>query len=299
MRALACTAAIAAVAMLSVAGCGSGTDPSGNTEPPGGSVPSGVPRFGATATQPPTPTATTASGPARALPIYYLADTQAGPRLYREFHALPEFDDPATDALRELFANRTGMDPDYRSYWPAGAGLRTPVRHDNGVITVDVNPEAIKVRLEHPEGPLTIQQLVYTVQGALQSTDPVRLLVDGSPYTTVFSTFVSEPIERGDAHETRSLVQIDQPAYGADIARTFEVTGEAATFEANVGWQILRGGQVVKSGFATAQEGGRFSAYRFSVTLEPGDYTLRVVEDDPSGGAGRPPFEDTKLIHIH
>ena len=45
-------------------------------------------------------------------------------------------------------------------------------------------------------------------------------------------------------------------------------------------------------------EGQRFAPYAFSVELPPGDYEIRVAEDDPSGGAGRPVMTDTRRVVV-
>jgi Sporulation and spore germination/Immunoglobulin-like domain of bacterial spore germination len=241
--------------------------------------------------------ATTAPAGTKALPVYYVAETAAGFRLYREFHSVPT-SDPASDAVREMLST-PATDPDYRSSWPAGTTLHAPVTHDGGVITVDLSGQARSAQVGAELAERTVQQLVYTVQGALQSTDPVRILIDGQPAADLWGHVdTSQPVRRADAASIRSLVQIDNPAHGTRVGRTFTVSGEALAFEANVPWQVLRGGTVVQSGNATAAEGQKFSAYSFSLTLEPGDYTLRVVEDDPSGGEGRPPFEDTKAVTV-
>ncbi|MBW3612192.1 MAG: Gmad2 immunoglobulin-like domain-containing protein [Actinobacteria bacterium] len=91
---------------------------------------------------------------------------------------------------------------------------------------------------------------------------------------------------------------IDAPADGAVVGRDVEVTGEAAVFEATVPWVVVADGVVVESGFANSAEGQRFSPFSFTVTLEPGEYVVRVAEDDPSGGEGRPPFTDDKRITV-
>jgi len=243
------------------------------------------------------PSSTT--GAPRALAIYYVAETAVGPRLYREFHSVPATADNASDAVRELLARPTGTDPDYRSSWPAGTELRNPVVHEAGVITVDLSAKALTAQVGSALAELTVQQLVYTVQAALQNTDPVRILVDGKPVPELWGhVSTSEPVRRADPYQTRSLMQIDEPAHGAQVGRIVQVKGEAAAFEATVPWQVLRDGQVVQSGFATSLEGQRFAAFSFTVTLEPGQYVLQLVEDDPSGGAGRPPFTDTKTINV-
>ena len=44
--------------------------------------------------------------------------------------------------------------------------------------------------------------------------------------------------------------------------------------------------------------GQRFAPYSFSLDLPPGDYEIRVLEDDPSGGAGRPVMTDSRRITV-
>lgn len=230
-----------------------------------------------------------------ALPVYYVAETPAGFRLQREFHRVPS-EDPPSDAVREMLASPTGTDPDYRNPWPAGTALRSPVERDGDVITVDLT--GIGAPIDPALAELAVQQLVFTVQGALQSTDPVRFLVDGNRVDELWGVDTTEPVERGDSYALRSLVQIDAPAHGTTVGREIEVSGEAAVFEANLLWEVLRDGTVVRSGSTTTAEGQRFAPYAFEVTLEPGVYTVRVLEDDPSDGEGRPPLRDDKTITV-
>jgi hypothetical protein len=247
----------------------------------------------------PTPASALPSGEpsgARALPIYYVADTAAGPRLYREFHQVSSAD-PATDAVREMLGGDSGLDPDYRTHWPPGAALRGPVTTAGDEITVDLTGvDAAPVDAEL--APLVVQQLVFTVQGALQSVDPVRVLVDGESVDDLWGVPTADPVRRGDTQALRSPVQIDEPADGAAVGPEVEVSGEAAVFEATVLWEVLRDGRVVQSGFTTTAEGQKFSPYRFTVQLGPGEYVVRVSEDDPSDGEGRPPLADDKTITV-
>ena len=62
-----------------------------------------------------------AEGSRIALPVYYVAETAAGPRLQREFHSVVT-SDPASAAVREMLASPTGVDPDYRSLLAARHG---------------------------------------------------------------------------------------------------------------------------------------------------------------------------------
>jgi len=205
----------------------------------------------------------------------------AGPRLQREFHRLPAAD-PGTAAVREMLAHPTGTDPDYRNPWPAGAALRGPVASTADAITVDLTAA--------PPSELAAQQLVFTVQGALGSTTPVRLLANGVP--------TGPPIPRGDPYALRSLVQIDAPADGTSTASPVTVTGEAAVFEATLHWTVLSGATTVRTGVTSTAEGQTFAPFRFSLDLPPGRYTVRISEDDPSDGAGRPVLTDDRTLTI-
>jgi hypothetical protein len=218
----------------------------------------------------------------RAVGVYYVAQTAAGPRLQREFHRLPAVD-PGSAAVREMLAHPTGVDPDYRNPWPAGTTLRAPVTSTSEAITVDLSAAP-------PVDPLAVQELVFTVQGALGMTTPVRLLHNGVP--------VGPPIPRGDAYALRSLVQIDLPANGATTTSPLTVTGEAAVFEATLHWTVESAGKVVRTGVTSTAEGQVFAPFRFPVELPPGRYTVRISEDDPSDGAGRPVLTDDRIVTI-
>ncbi|MGE3287086.1 MAG: Gmad2 immunoglobulin-like domain-containing protein [Pseudonocardia sp.] len=232
----------------------------------------------------------------RAVPVYFVAETPSGPRLYREFHRIMTAD-PASDAVREML--RGPLDPDYRTPWPSGTALRAPVTAADGVITVDLTLGSGSAQVGTAGAEMTVQQLVYTVQGALQSSDPVRILVDGAPVPELFGAVATaEPVARGDQYAVRSLFQIDSPAEGATVGSPVTVSGEAAAFEANVPWEVRQDGRVVQRGFATAEVGQQFAAFRFTVTLPPGTYEVKITEDDPSGGEGRPPFTDDKTFTV-
>jgi hypothetical protein len=286
--------ALVLLAVLLAAGCGgSGTDPEAPAVPP-----TPAPMKPAPATQGPSSTAPPgAEGRSVALPVYYVTETAAGPRLQREFHTVVTSDPPSA-AVREMLASPTGIDPDYRTHWPPGTALRQPVRRDGRVIVVDLLA-AGPVQLGTELAELTVQQLVYTVQAALQSTDPVRILVGGGRVPELWGAVeTAAPVERGDPYALRSLVQIDAPADGAQVGREVEVRGEAAVWEATVLWEVLRDDAIVQKGFTSTAEGQRFSPFAFTVTLEPGEYTVRVREDDPSDGEGRPVQTDDKTFTV-
>jgi hypothetical protein len=284
--------ALVLLAVLLAAACG-GTEPEAPVAPP-----TPAPMASAPAPLPSSSAAPQASEGSRiALPVYYVAETAAGPRLQREFHSVVT-SDPASAAVHEMLASPTGVDPDYKSHWPPGTALRQPVRRDGRVIVVDLMA-AGPVELGTELAELTVQQLVFTVQGALQVEDPVRILVGGVRVPELWGAVgTAAPVERGDPYALRSLVQIDSPAEGARVGREVEVRGEAAVFEATVLWEVLRDGALVQSGFTSTAEGQRFAPFAFTVTLEPGEYTVRISEDDPSDGEGRPVLTDDKSFTV-
>ena len=141
---------------------------------------------------------------------------------------------------------------------------------------------------------------MYTVTGALGTTDPVQVLVAGKQVARLWGDGVdtSLPVARADPLGIRVLVGIDDPADGASVRSPVRIAGEAAVFEATLLWEIRQNGSMVRSGSATTAEGQRFAPYAFSVELPPGDYEIRVAEDDPSDGAGRPVMTDTRRITV-
>ena len=181
-----------------------------------------------------------------------------------------------------MLAHPTGLDPDYRNPWPPGTSLRVPVTSAADAITVDLTAA--------PPSDLAAQELVFTVQGALGSTAPVHLLHDGTP--------TGPPIPRGDPYALRSLVQIDAPAEGTSTTSPVTVTGEAAVFEATLHWAVLSGATTIRTGVASTAEGQVFAPFRFAIDLPPGHYTVRISEDDPSDGAGRPVMTDDRTVTV-
>ena len=261
-------------------------------------VGAGAPVVPSAAASAPAPATPDEASTERAIPLYYVTDTPAGPRLAREFRRVPVDTDPGTAAVTAMFATPTGAVPEHRNTWPAGSALAAPVTHVDGVVTVDLTAQAVGTTPADPI--LAVQQLVYTVTGALGTTDPVQVLVAGKQVTRLWGDGVdtSRPVTRADPLGVRVLVGIDDPVDGASVRSPVRIAGEAAVFEATLLWEIRQNGSVVRSGSTTTAEGQRFAPYTFSVELPPGDYEIRVAEDDPSDGAGRPVMTDTRRITV-
>jgi hypothetical protein len=234
--------------------------------------------------------------PQVSVPVYYLGDSTRGPRLYREFHQVRTTDGAPEAAVAEMLRGR----PDDPDYW------RTPWRTDvrsvdrvDGVITVDLTAAPKLYPMMDPSRQLarvTVQQLVYTVQAAEHSADPVRLTVDGRPLDSVLGVDTSQPIERADPLSVQAMVSITAPSQGAEVSSPVPVVGIANVFEANVSWQVLQDGVVVKEGFTTAKSGMQFSTFETQIALPAGSYSLRFFSSSPEDG--RAMYVDTKDITV-
>ena len=244
------------------------------------------------------------------VPVYYVGDTGRGPRLFRE---LRRFTDPETDrpagstpgvGRAELAASQAvhglPLDPDYRSDWPAGT--YAGVDASGKIITVNViNSPGFQHRpvgMSPEEANLAVQQVVYTVQDALERRDPVRFELDGKSTDRVLGVPVAGTVTAADPAEVLAQVWITEPTEGALVQSPFQVTGLANAFEANVQWELIREGEVAKRGFATAKQCCTMAPYSFTVDAPPGNYTLVVHDTDPSGGEGFPPWQDTKQVTV-
>lgn len=137
----------------------------GCSVPPPPAPPAASPR---TTPQTSTPQASTQT---QAVPVYYLAATGAGPRLQREFHRV-RTNDPASAAVREMLGV-AAADPDYRSYWPAATALHSPVVVGADAVTVDLTAAATGAPAGGMPPDLSLQQLVFTVQGRA-AVEPAR-----------------------------------------------------------------------------------------------------------------------------
>lgn len=228
--------------------------------------------------------------------VYYVIDTRAGFRLVREQREVAA-DDPAAAAVAEMIAGP--IDPDYATTWNPDTEVLGVTRAGKAIV-VDLSADARTANVGSEGAALMIQQLVYTASEAIDETAPVQLTIEGEPAGELWGAVSwTKPVRRADPLDVRQLVQIDTPTEGATVSSPVTVSGEAATFEANVPWRVLDPqGKVVKKGFTTAAEAFTFSPYSFTVKLKPGTYTIEVSEDDPSGGEGGTPMVDTRTITV-
>lgn len=287
---------LAAAAVLAVVAAGAFWLTSDNTTP----SPSGTPTASTSSPQS-TPTSTAGGTTQRAVPVYFVGDTSHGPRLYREFQPqqICDTDTCLLEAATKTALTGTPKDGDYSAPWPSDAGLNA-VSYNGDVLTIDLsgNLHDQPAGMSAATAKIAVQQLIYSAQAGLgKGQVPVQLLLDGKHTDTILGTPASEPLAAVNPEDVESLVQVDSPADGATVSSPFTVTGRAATFEANVVWELKQGDTVVKKGFTTAQECCKLAPYSFQVDAPAGSYTL-VVHDTDESGQNLPVDEDTKKITV-
>lgn len=242
-----------------------------------------------------------------AVTVHYVGDGPRGPVLYRELQQVQvTADAPEAEAAAQAAVGGAPLDPDYRSAWPAGSTV-TDVVVEGGLARVDLAgvPTDRPSGTSQREAELAVQQVVWSVQEAVQERVPVRLTVDGASADRVLGVPTAEPLTAGPALEVLSLMSITTPREGADVSGTFTAEGLNNSFEATVVWEVLdASGAVVADGFGTA-EGymeERLFPWRVDVDvsgLAPGTYTFVARNDDPSGGAeGNGPASDDRTIVV-
>lgn len=235
------------------------------------------------------------------VPVYYLGSTPAGPRLFREFYRVDSMDPVGMTEAARLAVTGDASDPDYTSLWPAGTRI--------GSVSKDAGSDLLEVRfagtapVSRPAGMtprqawMSLQQLAYTVEGTAQESTPLVFFAGHQQLHRVLGVRIPSVLARGTANDTLAPVSITDPAEGATVGRTFTVHGQAATFEANVQWELLRHGKAVRSGHTTAAECCTLSPYSFTVHAARGSYTL-VVHGEDASGMNRPVPRDSKEITV-
>jgi len=242
-----------------------------------------------------------------AVPVYYVGDTPRGPRLYREFRANPDAEEPVSFAVSTALGD--ALDRDYRSGWPAGIeATEFGLTPDQLTINLEGDLHDRPAGMTEVEAQIAIEQLIYTAQAAYgQGRVPVQFLLNGGHTDQLLGQPASEALSNGPVLDTNSHVQLSTPNEGDVISDgTLEVSGAANSNEANVVAKLQRweGTFVAFQKPITAEGWMGEKLFPFSRTfdvsgLAPGTYVLSVTTDDPSGGAeGFGPFTDSRVITI-
>lgn len=265
------------IAALSISACGAGTSPT--TTPTNSSV---------SPTSSPTPSAATA--PAE---MFYVADTGTDLVLFSEIHQIPESSDLGIAAIQQLVDGTAHpFDPEYSNLWGNGSRVNSVTR-DGDVATVDLTLGQLNLG-SSAEG-RAIDQIVWTLTAVDPSVKSVKFTVDGKTVESIAGHVdATGTFARAETFEVLSPIAISAPTQNEVVSNPVVIKGQACTFEANVVWELLQNGEVIKSGSTTAAEACP-SRSDWTVDLgqlDAGSYVIRAF--DLSAKDGSLVVEDTK-----
>ena len=258
----------------------------------------------AIATDPALPSPGGASNDATQWPtaaMYYLGEGPRGTVLYREFTRVPPSVKPLEAAVDGLMTSP--LDPDYRTAWRAG-WLQSASATD-GLVQVEVGnapvnrPSSMSAR----DASEAVQQVVYTLQAALQRRDPVQFTHHGLPVTSVLGVSTTVPVGQGQVTKVLSLMSVTDPVDGIHRDRgRLAVRGVASAYEATVVVRLERRGTTYLSRSGTAAGAGDLDRlFPWRVTLDtsglaPGRYLLVASNGDGRGSGDDD--RDTRTVFL-
>lgn len=273
------------VAVLLLSACGSNSQNSSPSNPPVSSTPS-----------------------ESAMPIiddlqdyafYFTSETAQGFRLVREVHQVSKVendlgDDKGFNSLVMLVDGQLPpFDGDHRTLWNNGTKVNS-VSVVGGVATVDLTLGRISLGAESEQR--AVDQMVWTLIENDPAVTSVKFTIDGLVSESLAGHVdFSQVFTPAPSYEVLASVWIDL-LDRSDVSNPVSITGSACTFEANVAWELTKGGDVVNSGATTATTAcPDRSDWSIDLgELAPGNYVLKV--SDTSAEDGILIFEDTKAF---
>ena len=231
--------------------------------------------------------------------LYYVGETPAGPRLFREFRDGPGPETTPAAAISMLLS--APDDPDYTSYWSTGQLVGATVENERHRGRRRPVPGCRVLSTPWPSSRSSTRSRPRPADSRL----PVQFVHDGNPVAEVGGLPTNEPLGSAPQLDVLALASISDPSDRRVVEGSFSANGRASSFEGNVPWQLKApDGTVVMNG--TAQSFGwddhlyPWATGPIDVSdLEPGEYTFLVMTDDPSGGAeGAGPTIDTRTVII-
>lgn len=289
-------AALSAICLLVLAGCGLDRDP-GGTAPAPGSAPAAA---AAPVTAPSAMSTGHGTVATTKVPLYWVGTADGEQRLFREFRDAaegPTAVDPIA-AAAALLTTSAPEDPDHRTYWSPVDQVGSSTS-PGGTITVDLPSEAFRSRLGEGEARLALQQLAHTVTATAstagllpQSSEPeVVVLVDGRAREEVFGSVRLDRPLRPDEDLEAPLWLLD-PRAGPHPDGAVTLSGRALEGVGECRWTVTdEDGATVSSGtLPTVPRGDGTVGFRTELKLSPGTYevavTGRTAEDEPVHDAG-------------
>jgi hypothetical protein len=233
--------------------------------------------------------------------FYFVSETSQGFRLVQEVQQVSKAENDLGDdkGLNSLIMLVDGQlppfDGDHRTLWNNGTKINSVTTID-GVATVDITLGRISFGSESEQR--AIDQIVWTLVANDPTITSVKFTVDGviseslAGHVDFAQTFVLAP-----SYEVLASVWINL-LDRSDVTNPVSISGSACTFEANVAWELTKGGDVVSSGAATAATAcPDRSDWSIELgELGAGNYVLKV--SDFSAEDGSAIFEDTKAFTV-
>ncbi len=233
--------------------------------------------------------------------FYFTSETAQGFRLVREVHQVSKIENDLGDekGFNSLVMLVDGQlppfDGDHRTLWNNGTKVNS-VSVVEGVATVDLTLGRISLGAESEQR--AIDQMVWTLIENDPAVTSVRFTIDGLVSESLAGHVdFSQVFTLAPSYEVLASVWIDL-LDRSDVSNPVSITGSACTFEANVAWELTKGGDVVSSGATTAATAcPDRSDWSIDLgELAPGNYVLKV--SDTSAEDGSLIFEDTKAFTV-
>jgi hypothetical protein len=195
-------------------------------------------------------------------------------------------DDLLTEALAGLIDGSVqAADPDYVNFWGNGSMLNS-VELEGETLRLDLTLGTLSVGAESETR--AIEQIVWTATGIDPTLTGVAFTVDGVTVNSIGGHVDATGVFTREAPESvLNSVQILYPAQGETVGGPLTFSGVACVFEANVSWELTRGGMSVRSGSALAAEScpARAPWMVELGELPPGDYRFTVAEFSANDGS--------------
>ena len=233
--------------------------------------------------------------------FYFTSETAQGFRLVREVHQVSKVendlgDDKGFNSLVMLVDGQLPpFDGDHRTLWNNGTKVNS-VSVVEGIATVDLTLGRISLGAESEQR--AIDQMVWTLIENDPTVTSVKFTIDGIVSESLAGHVdFSQVFTLAPSYEVLASVWIDL-LDRSDVSNPVSITGSACTFEANVAWELTKGGDVVSSGATTAATAcPDRSDWSIDLgELAPGNYVLKV--SDTSAEDGSLIFEDTKAFTV-
>ena len=233
--------------------------------------------------------------------FYFVSETAQGFRLVREVHQVSKIENDLGDdkGLNSLVMLVDGQlppfDGDHRTLWNNGTKVNSVVTVD-GVATVDLTIGRVSFGAESEQR--AIDQIVWTLIENDPAISSVKFTVDGVPSESLAGHVdFAQAFAQAPGFDVLASVWIDL-LDRSNVSNPVSITGSACTFEANVAWELTKGGDVVSSGATTAELAcpDRSNWTIDLGDLAPGNYVLTV--SDFSAEDGSLIFEDTKAFTV-